>query len=268
MKRFWWLLFFVFWPVAGLVVSALSPAWNWGFPGTGRSDSPLGAEIDHLFYVILAITTVVFIGTQVGLIYVLWTASNRPANRPAWYTKGNHRLELIWTVVPGVILLFIAVYQMKVWAEFRMEAAFPQSARENIVAEVVARQFEWRIRYPAPGEKLERTPQEQDMYDVNVIHIPAGKPVTIQLKTQDVQHSFFLPTLRIKQDAVPGHVIPVWFEASEPGEYPLVCAELCGWGHYKMGGKLIAHPPEEYEAFMRRKHAEQHDDGFRKEDQE
>lgn len=265
MKRVWWLLFFLIWPVLVLVISVLAPTWNWGFPGNGRADSPLGEDIDHLFYVILILVTIVFIGTQVGLLYVLYSASGRKADRPAWYTHGNHRLEAIWTIIPGAILLFLAFYQMRVWANFRIESAFPEAARQHVVAEVTARQFEWRIRYPAPGKKLEKTPRLDDMYDVNIIHVPAGTPVTIQLRTQDVQHSFFLPSLRIKQDALPGHVIPVWFEVSQPGEYPLVCAELCGWGHYKMAGKVIAHAPEDYEALLQRKHIEQMDDGYREE---
>ncbi|MBL4883933.1 MAG: cytochrome c oxidase subunit II [Planctomycetaceae bacterium] len=264
MKRLCWLLFFLAWPILALIISALTPALNWGFPGDGASDSPLGDEIDHLYYLILVLTVIVFIGTQVGLIYVLWTASGRPKDQPVWYSHGNHKLEIIWTVIPGAILLFLAFYQMRVWAEFRIESSFPQQARTNIIAEVTARQFEWRLRYPAPGKKLEKHAQPGDMYSVNDLHVPAGVPVTIYLKSQDVQHSFFLPSLRIKQDAVPGLSIPVWFEAKEPGEYPLVCAELCGWGHYKMGAKLIAHPPEEYEKYMKQLHKDQYDDGFSK----
>jgi len=143
-----------------------------------------------------------------------------------------------------------------------MESAFPDAAKTNVVAEVMARQFEWRMRYPIPGQPLGRQPQLGEMHTVNILHVPAGTPVTILLRTQDVQHSFFLPEIRIKQDALPGKVIPVWFEATEPGEYALVCAELCGWGHYKMGGKVIAHPPEEYEAFMQQLHQQQLSDGF------
>ena len=85
---------------------------------------------------------------------------------------------------------------------------------------------------------------------LNEILVPAAKPVMIYLKTQDVQHSFFLPELRVKQDAVPGQIIPVWFEATKPGEYTLVCAELCGWGHYKMGARVVALAEEQFEAAM------------------
>ena len=264
MKRLCWFLFFLIWPVLALIVSAFTPRWNWGFPGDGVSDSPIGAEIDHLFYLILIICVIVFIGTQIALLYAIWTASGRPKEKRAWHSHGNHKLELIWTIIPGAILLFIAFYQMRVWAEFRIDSASPEKAQTNIVAEVSARQFEWRIRYPEPGKKLEKKPQPGDMYSVNELHIPAGTPVRIYLRSLDVQHSFFLPTLRVKQDAVPGLVIPVWFEAKKPGEYPLVCAELCGWGHYKMGAKLIAHPPEEYEQYMKKLHQEQYEDGYAK----
>jgi cytochrome c oxidase subunit 2 len=126
----------------------------------------------------------------------------------------------------------------------------------------MARQFEWRIRYPEPGRILQIQQQPTDLYAVNELIVPAAKPVMIYLKTQDVQHSFFLPELRVKQDAVPGQIIPVWFEATEPGEYVLVCAELCGWGHYKMGARVVALAEEQFEAAMEELAEEQSDDGF------
>lgn len=262
MNRIFWLLFFAFWPIVAIVLTLQSPGWQWSFPGDGRAGSPLGAQIDHLFYMILVIVGVVFVGTQLGLMYVLWTASRKGEDRRAWYSHGNHRLEVIWTVIPAVVLLFIAFYQMNVWAQFRMESAFPEAAKTNVIAEVTARQFEWRMRYPVPGQPLGRQTQLGEMHTVNELHVPAGTPVTVLLRTQDVQHSLFLPQIRIKQDAVPGKVIPVWFEATEPGTYDLVCAELCGWGHYKMGAKVIAHPAEEYASFLQQLYEEQLSDGF------
>jgi cytochrome c oxidase subunit 2 len=83
-------------------------------------------------------------------------------------------------------------------------------------------------------------PQPTDIYTVNELVCPTNIPVTIILQSGDVQHAFFLPELRVKQDAVPGLDIPVWFQASKSGEYTLLCAELCGWGHYKMKAKLVA----------------------------
>lgn len=83
----------------------------------------------------------------------------------------------------------------------------------------------------------------------------------INLRTDDVQHSFFLPELRVKQDAVPGLVIPVWFEASKSGEYALLCAELCGWGHYKMKARLVAQSDTEWTAWLQELKTEQEFDG-------
>jgi cytochrome c oxidase subunit 2 len=237
----------------------MAPGMNWWFPG--KSGSPLGTQIDDLFHLILYIVTATFIGTQIAMVYVLWKGSKH-GDEKSWFSHGSHNLEVIWTIVPAGILLFIALYQMKVWAEYRVVSEFPEEARKAPIAEVMARQFEWRIRYPQPGRILQLQPAENDLYAVNEILVPAGRPVMIYLKTQDVQHSFFLPELRVKQDAVPGQIIPVWFEVTKPGEYALTCAELCGWGHYKMKGRVVALPESEYEAAMEALEVEQSDDGF------
>src|SRR4029077_6351686 len=152
---------------------------------------------------------------------------------------------------PAGILLFIALYQMDVWAQFRVKTLFDQNALANPVAEVSARQFEWRIRYPAPGKVLQDTPQPDDLYTVNDLHVPTGKPVVIRLRSEDVLHAFYLPHLRVKQDAVPGLVIPVWFQCDKSGTFDLVCAELCGWGHYKMRGQLSAQLERDFKKYLK-----------------
>ncbi|RMG40441.1 MAG: cytochrome c oxidase subunit II [Planctomycetota bacterium] len=229
---------------------------GWWFPTDAYST--LGQQIDDLFYLILTIVGVVFIGTHIALGYTLWKGSQDP-NRRSWFTHGSHTLEVIWTIVPAGILLFIALYQMDVWRMYRVQSAFPEDLLE--VAEVTARQFEWRIRYPAPGRPLQLKPQKGDVYAVNDLHVPVNRPVLIQLRTMDVQHSFFVPSLRVKQDALPGQVIPVWFEVTKPGIYDLTCAELCGWGHYKMRGRVVAEAEEDFRAYLQRLAAEQAYDG-------
>jgi cytochrome c oxidase subunit 2 len=194
--------------------------------------------------------------------YILWKFGAVPGKK-SHYQHGSHLLEVVWSIVPAGILLFIALYQMDVWAAYRMKSRFDQEALSNPVAEVTARQFEWRIRYPAPGKVLQDTPQSDDLYTVNDLHTPAGKPVVIKLRSDDVLHSFFLPHLRVKQDAVPGLVIPVWFEANEPKVYDLVCAELCGWGHYKMRGQLTAQTQGDFDAYLEKLKQSQNDDGYR-----
>ena len=263
--RLFWLLFLLAWPVAAVVFLAVAPSMDWWFPTT-KPPGEIGAEIDHLFYVIGGITGVIFLVTFAALGIAVWRGSAVPDGQKALYVHGNHRLEVAWTLVPLGILVFIAVYQTNVWAGLKIQSAFPEGMQP--IAEVQARQFEWRIRYPGldpeTGRPLPLQPQPQatDVWTVNDLHVPAGQPVLIRLKSQDIQHSFYLPELRIKQDAVPGLNIPVWFETAEPGEHVLMCAELCGWGHTKMNARLVAEDGDDaWLAWMQRLQAEQRNDG-------
>jgi cytochrome c oxidase subunit II len=271
-KKFW-CAFFIFWPIVAVLVCWLAPQWQWWFPQNNRpAQTPLGGQIDDLFYLILVIVAVVFILTQAALGYALWRGAQKTDTpEKAFFTHGSHNLEVVWTIVPAGILLFIALYQMDVWAQYRVQTNFPRQAVLNPIAEVEARQFEWRIRYPAPGRKFKdqadverwlRNPEPGDLYMVNDLHVPTGRPVLIHLRSGDVQHSFFVPVLRVKQDAVPGLVIPVWFEVLEPGPYELTCAELCGWGHYKMKARVMAQPDTEFRQYLEQLQREQTEDGF------
>lgn len=264
MNKFW-SLFFTGAATLAVAFFALGPKFGWWFPGPAAS--PLGTQIDDLFYLILVITAVTFIAVHAVLGYILWKFSGTNGKR-AQFQHGSHALEVVWSIVPAGILLFIALYQMDVWAAYRMKSRFDPEAMANPIAEVSARQFEWRIRYPAPGKVLQDSPQPDDLYTVNDLHVPAGRPVVIKLRGEDVLHSFFLPHLRIKQDAVPGLLIPVWFEASEPKAYDLVCAELCGWGHYKMRGQLTAQTEADFKKYIETLKTEQFDDGYQPEKEE
>lgn len=258
MKKFW-ALFFFFWPTVALIVCVISPSQNWWFPSEAMT--PLGEQIDGLFWLILGIVTVTFIGTQYVLGWVLWKSATKDEDEKAHFSHGSHSLELIWTVVPAFVLLFIALYQMDVWMKFRVKARFPEEAQSAPVMEVTARQFEWRMRYPAPGEELQNTPQPGDLYAVNEMHVPSGRAVRFNLRSGDVQHAFFAPELRVKQDAVPGLIIPVWFEIPKNGTYELLCAELCGWGHYKMRATIHAEPEDVVSEYLKNLQQEQNFDG-------
>jgi cytochrome c oxidase subunit 2 len=257
----------MFWSIVAAVAVAISPSMGWWFPT--EAASPLGEQIDDLFYLIFYITSITFVGTQVAMGYVLWRGATNSDDR-AEFSHGSHSLEVIWTIVPAFILLFIALYQIPVWEKFRIQSHFPQDAVNAPIAEVTARQFEWRIRYPAPGrifngkadiERWLRQPEPGDLYTVNDLHVPSNKPVLIHLRSGDVQHSFFVPDLRVKQDAVPGMVIPIWFEASKSRSYEWVCAELCGWGHYKMKARVVAESEKDFENYLHTLELEQFDDG-------
>ena len=251
MSRIFWCLFFTVWPIIAIVVCAISPAMDWAFPGNREAATPLGQRIDDLFYLILGIVTVAFIGTMGALAYTLWKGSKNEDEK-GWFSHGSHNLEVIWTIVPAGVLLFIALYQIDVWAIYRVRehenrdtANGPRPS--HLVAEVTARQFEWRIRYAGPDQQI-GTPD--DFHTVNDLHVPVDEDVVLQIQSEDVLHSFFLPNLRIKQDLVPGMRQFTWFHANRTGIFDLACAELCGWGHYKMRGRLIVESREDFEAWL------------------
>jgi cytochrome c oxidase subunit 2 len=257
-KKFW-ALFFIFWPAVALYVCLIAPSRGWWFPSEAMST--VGHQIDGLFYLILLIVTLTFVGTQIGLGYVLWRGATKSSESKAMFSHGSHKLEIIWTIVPSFILVFISLTQLEVLANIRVISKFPEEARKSPAAEVMARQFEWRIRYPKPGTELMTEPQEGDLYFVNEVHVPVSQPVMINLRTQDIQHAFFAPQLRVKQDAVPGLVIPVWFEIEKAGNYDLVCAELCGWGHYKMKARIVAESVSDRDAYLLELERQQNEDG-------
>ena len=147
--------------------------------------------------IILWITGAVFIGTQVALAWAAWKFADGPG-RVAVYFHGSQRLELIWTIIPAIFLVFITFYQFGTWAERQVPSRAPKVAP---LAEVTGRQFQWLIRYPGEDGKLHTA---DDVHRINDLHFVKDEPALIHLQSKDVIHSFFLPQLRIKQDAVPG----------------------------------------------------------------
>ena len=204
--------------------------------------STYGPEIDRLFYLIYYVTGAVFFAVQITLLVFLWKYRHRPG-RKATYTHGNTTLEIVWTVVPAIILVIQAFMSRSVWAEIK--GRIPPT---DMLIQVTAKQFNWEVAYPGPDGKLGT---DDDVTMDNDVHVPVGKTVRIELKSRDVIHSFFVPQLRYKQDAVPGRDIPIWFKVTKPGKYEIPCAELCGFGHSGMRGWLYVHTPEEYETWAK-----------------
>ena len=199
--------------------------------------STFGPEIDSLFYLIYYITAVTFILVTVLMIVFLIMYREKEGRR-ATYTHGNTTLEIIWTIVPAAILIVLSFMSVSTWAKVKRHA--PDSDFE---LQVTAKQFNWEVVYPGTDGKFGT---EDDRKFDNDLHVPVNKVVRIHLQARDVIHSFFLPNLRLKQDAVPGRNILVWFEATKTGKYELPCAELCGFGHSGMKGWLYVHTPQEY----------------------
>ena len=203
--------------------------------------STYGGQIDGLFKLILWITGVIFVVVELLLLFFLFRYRHREG-RTARYTHGSNRLEVIWTIVPAVICVVLALLSRRSWAEIKQN--MPKQAMN---VEIIAEQFAWNIRYPGPDGKLE-TPD--DVVSLNQLHFPVGRPVVVTLHSKDVIHSFFLPEFRVKQDAVPGLTTRIWFEATRVGNWEIACAELCGLGHYRMKGFVTVETPEEFERWL------------------
>jgi len=212
---------------------------DWSLP---LNLSTQGVVIDRLFWIIAVLTGVAFILVEAGIIWFSIKYRRRDGQK-AHYTHGSKKAEIIWTAVPAVILAVLGIYSGGVWADIRGASALPQDA---LTFNVVAKQFEWNITYPGSDGRIDTA---DDFVVRNQFHFPANEPVIVRLESEDVIHSFFVPELRVKQDAVPGMTIPIWFEATGTGEYQIACAELCGLGHYSMDAQVVIHDRADFDAW-------------------
>ncbi len=204
--------------------------------------STYGNDIDRLFYLIYYITGATFLLVAVAMVAFLILYRHREGRR-ARYTHGNTTLEIIWTIVPAVILVVLSFMSQATWGNIK--GRMPPA---DVHVQVTAKQFNWEVTYPGPDGKLG---SEDDLEMENEVHVPVDKVVLVHLKSKDVIHSFFLPNFRLKQDAVPGREIQAWFQATKPGRYELPCAELCGFGHSGMRGWVYVHPADEYAKWVK-----------------
>jgi cytochrome c oxidase subunit 2 len=304
----WWSVLFGVMMVAALGLFIAAPFVGWWLP---KNVASFGDRVDNLFNLILAITGFFFVLTEALLVYFMFAYAGRPkapehpvghhyAEKKVFWTSffksiarpvsrvlhDQHRVELAWTLVPGFILLYIAFAQVSAWQDIKDPANMPKKPDHTLA--VSARMFEWRVRYPVETPEPKKmgswaaNPEADDIHVVNEIHVWKDADVKMYLQTKDVIHSFYIPNLRLKQDALPGKIIPVWFkvteyntkyvgqnkkESEDPSEWKdsydptkgafldpdnnhsqvweLACAELCGWGHFKMRGKLFVHENED-----------------------
>ncbi len=207
---------------------------DWWLP---ENVSTFGKDIDWLFHVIYAITAITGILVFVTMIAFLVMYRDRPGRR-ARYTHGNATLEIVWTIVPALILVVLTFLSVPAWSKIKMS-----QPPTDVIVQVTAKQFNWQVAYPGPDGKFGT---DDDKQFLDEMHVPVNKPIRVILKSQDVIHSFFVPQFRIKQDAVPGREIAAWFDATKPGKYEWPCAELCGFGHSGMKGWVYVHTADDY----------------------
>lgn len=205
--------------------------------------STFAAPIERLFVAILIITGIAFVIVEVGLVAFVIRYRARPG-RKAFYTHGSTRVEIIWTAIPAVTMLVLGIVSNHYWVLIKDRHSVPPNAYH---IGVHAKQFEWQVTYPGKDGKLGT---DDDFTVRNQLHVPVNQPVAVELSSEDVIHSFWVPQFRLKQDAVPGMHIVAWFQATTPGEYEIGCAELCGMGHYKMRARVFVQTQDEFNAWM------------------
>ena len=214
---------------------------HWWLPPQG---STFAGEIDGLFTAILIITGIAFVVVEVGIIWFSIKYRHR-ADRKAHYTHGNMKAEVIWTTIPAVTVVALGVISNHYWNDIKGRNSVPA---DSYPIAIHAKQFEWQVTYPGPDGELGTG---DDFTVRNQLHVPVDRNVSVALTAEDVIHSFWVPVFRVKQDAVPGMTIHVWFHPTLPGEFELGCAELCGMGHYRMRARVFVHPAGEFDAWMK-----------------
>lgn len=203
--------------------------------------STYAKDIDFLFYLIYWITMIACAGVLAGLLYIVIRYRAKKGGR-AIYSHGNTTLEIIWTIVPTLVFVMIGFMSRAVWSDVRQSSPQP-----DLTVRITGSQFNWMMTYPG----LDGQPGTPDDVSVeNLLRVPVNKTIHVVLMSKDVIHSFFLPNMRLKQDAVPGREITVWFNPTKVGNYEIPCAELCGFGHSNMKGALKVLSDEEFNAWV------------------
>ena len=225
-----------------------------------------GYEIDQIIYIVHGLMFVLFIGWGIFFITAL-IKFNRRVNPKANYegAKG-HISSYIEIAVIIIEIILLVGFSIPFWN--RQINSFPNRP-DAIEVRIVAEQFAWNIHYPGKDGKFGKTnpklidqqnnpigldttdpDAKDDITTVNQLHIPVGRPVIMHLSTKDVIHCFSLPVMRVKQDVLPGMSIQTWFTPTKTGQWEIVCAQLCGIGHYRMKGFLTVHTDKDYQDWL------------------
>jgi cytochrome c oxidase subunit 2 len=241
--------------VGTVVFHFWSPWWftelasNWG-------------SMDTTIIITFWVTGIVFIGVILFMAYCVYRFRYRP-DRRAEYEPENTKLEVWLTGLTAIGVVILLAPGLFIWNQF---VTVPDGAAE---VEVVGAQWQWSYRYPGADGVLGTSnvrnitgdnpfglnpddPDGQDdiLVDSDDLHLPIGKPVNILLRSIDVLHDFYVPQFRAKMDMVPGLVTFFWLTPTRTGTFDVLCAELCGSGHYAMRGKVVVEEQAAFDAWL------------------
>jgi cytochrome c oxidase subunit II len=237
--------------------------------GLPLNASAHGGELDALLAMVHWLMIVLGVGWGLFFLYTLWRfrAKRNPVASYAG-AKGKFSTYGEGAVVLVEVILLVG-FAVPIWAS-RVNQIPPEPT--STVVRVVAEQFAWNVHYPGADGLFGRTAvdlvktgtnplgldatdpaAQDDVVTLNQLYLPVDKPAIVHLSSKDVIHSFFLPEMRVKQDAIPGMNIPVWFEPTQTGNWEIACAQLCGLTHYRMRGYLNVLSQQDYDAWLAEK---------------
>jgi len=256
----------------GLVISIYA-SFHYKYLYLPESSSLHGIELDKMFNLTLAITGIAVLVTHVLLFWFIWKYRWSESRRALYYPD-NNKVEMIWTIIPAIVLTLLVLDGTKNW-----NAIMQPPPEDAIEIELTGKQFAWNIRYAGPDQKFGNTyfklisatnelgfnwEDEAGKDDVmpGEIYMPVNKPVLLKIRARDVLHSVYLPHFRVKMDAVPGMPTQFWFTPTKTTlemrsklnnpdfNYELACTEICGRGHFSMKKNVVVVTEEEYNAWL------------------
>jgi len=225
----------------------------------------------------------IFVLWGIFFVYLLIRYRARPGHKVD-HKDPSHMASLAPDIAVLVFEIGLVVfYAIPSWGRIKID--FPEPSESNNIA-IIAEQFAWNIHYPGEdgqfgaisakfidsGNVLGLDPNDpaskDDIVTLNELHVPLGKPTLVKLTSKDVIHSFFIPSFRIKQDAMPGLATKVWFEPTMEGHFEISCAQLCGIAHSNMRGDVYVHSQEDFDSWLAKAAAEAAAEGDDDEEEE
>jgi cytochrome c oxidase subunit II len=202
------------------------------FPFFPEQASVQAAQVDAIYFFMVAVTA--FFSLLIASLIVLFAIKYRRRHKDEIGADihGSLALELLWTVIPFFITMVMFAWGAKVFFDIYRP---PAGAMEIYI---VGKQWMWKAQHM------------DGMREINELHVPVGKPVKLTMGSEDVLHSFYIPSFRVKADVIPGRYNVLWFTATKPGKYHLFCAEYCGTRHSGMLGQVVVMEPSQYEAWL------------------
>ncbi len=212
-------------------ISAVMLSINWD----GQEASTAAPKIDDLLNVMIVLSAFVFSLVVVMLFYALWKFKAKPGDESDGEPiHGNTRLEVAWTLIPTVIVLFGAGYSWSVLHDIE------QPAKNAMTVDVFSQQYAWSFGYPGKG----------NAFVEGELHVPVDRQIQFKMHAHDVIHSFWVPEWRIKKDNVPGITTTAIVTPDKLGTYQLICTELCGFGHASMRAKVVVETPADFQKWV------------------